>query len=89
MYTSIQTTKSSKYLNEIVFTLNSDDFKSEHIRRITKYVKSLGYGIRKTRTYSPTKLMSWCNVTVTTDRNVPWDINNELALEIINNALKL
>lgn len=88
MYTSINTTKSSKYLNEIVFSLNSDDFKSEHIRKITKYVKSLGYEIRKTRTYSQTKLMSWCNVTVTTNRNVTWDINNQLALEIINNALK-
>ncbi len=89
MYTSVDSSFKSKSLCSIVFKLNSDDFGPAQIRQITKYAKSLGHTVKKTRTYSPTKLMSWCNVTITTSELVKWEENDTKALEIINGAFNL
>jgi len=78
----------SKKSDTIVFKLNSDDFNSDKIRKITNYIKSLGYTIKKTRSYSKTKLMSWCKFIITTEQNnICWFTNDKLALDIVNKAL--
>jgi hypothetical protein len=87
MFTSIDTSFKSKKLDTVVFKLNSDDFHSIHIRKITKHIKSLGFAVTKTRTYSKEKLMSWANFKITTPQYVSWEQNHLLALEIVNTAL--
>jgi len=88
MYISVDSSFKSKKPSDIVFKLNSDDFSSHSIRKITKYVKDvLKLNISKTRTYSDVKLMSWCNVKIQSNVIVSWDKNDEYALDIINAAL--
>lgn len=79
----------NKTLNTIVFRLNSDDFGKDKLKTITKYIKSLGYGLKKSTSYSQTKLMSWTSFRIITDHDyISWEENDVLAKEIITNALK-
>lgn len=88
MITVVDSSFRSKQVCDIVFKLNSDDYGTIHIRKITKYVKDvLGLKIHKTRVYSKTKCMSWCYVRIETLNTVSWAQNDELALGILNSAL--
>ena len=88
MITTVDSSFRSKHVCDIVFKLNSDDFGTVHIRKITKYVKDiLKLPIHKTRVYSKTKCMSWCHIRIETLNIVSWEQNDELALGILNSAL--
>lgn len=78
----------NKKVNIIVFRLNSDDYSKAHIKDITKHIKSLGYGLRKSVSHSTTKLMSWTTFRVITDHNyISWEENDILAKQIIIDSL--
>jgi len=49
----------NKKSTEVHFKLNSDDYSSADIRKITKYLKDNGMTYKYYRMYSDTKLMSW------------------------------
>jgi hypothetical protein len=78
----------SKKLTEVVFKLNSDDFSPVDIRKISAYIKSLGYKYKYYRTYSDTKLMSWGVYKIQYNELVTWEENIILAEKWVNNALK-
>lgn len=72
----------------IVFRLNSDDYSKDDLKTLTKYIKSLGFGLKKSTSYSTTKLMSWTSFRIITDHDyISWEENDVLAKDIILKAL--
>ena len=79
-----------KSLREVAFELNSEDYTSEMIRKISKFIKDNGYEYKYWRSYSKVKTMSFGCFRVDVGRHIypiTWNINEKLAIEIIEKAL--
>ncbi|MGY0400048.1 MAG: hypothetical protein ACWIPH_09010 [Ostreibacterium sp.] len=79
---------SSKDLYEIKFSLNSDDFGKEEIKKIKKYLRSKLLNFRFHVNRSQTKLMSWTVFSIqhSTDINC-FDENDRISQIILNKAI--
>ena len=79
----------SKKPHVIVFKLNSDDYSLSDIKKITKHIKSLGYYLTKSRSYSETKCMSIARFTLWTDsfKEVSFYWNSIISKKIVEDAL--
>lgn len=73
--------------NSVAFKLNSDDFSSDMIRRISAYFKKHNLGYKYYRTYHNAKLMSWGVYNVELAFDIDWDQNEFYAKKFVNEAL--
>lgn len=79
----------TKKTHTIVFKLNSDDYNLNDIKKITKHIKSLGYKILKSRSYSETKCISYVRFTLWTDSftEISFYWNSIIAKKLVEDAL--
>lgn len=76
-----------KNSQDIHFKLNSDDYTTNDIRKVTEYLKNKGYNFKYTRSYSKIKIMSWGVFKISTDKFVSFETNEVESQKILTASL--